>query len=328
MQIGFFSLFMYNVFYFFIINEGLIMNIANNVTELVGNTPIVKLSKISKNLYAKCEFANPTSSVKDRPAVNLIKKALENGSINSESTLIEPTSGNTGIALASVCASLGLRLILTMPESMSLERRKLLKFLGAEIVLTPKEKGMAGAVNRADELHKEISNSIVVGQFENEANPDMHKKTTAVEIYEQMDSKVDIFVAAVGTGGTLTGVGEFLKEQNENISVIAVEPKNSDILSGGKPAPHKIQGIGAGFVPKILNTKVYDKVFTVTDDEAIEMAKEIAKKEGLLIGISAGANVAVAKKIAEANPDKNVVTILCDTAERYLSTDLFAEIEV
>ena len=301
------------------------MRVANSVLDLIGNTPIIKLSKISQNIYGKCEFMNPSSSVKDRPALNLIQSAIKSGKVNEETTLIEPTSGNTGVALASICASKGLKLILTMPESMSLERRALLKFLGAKIVLTPKETGMGGAISKAEELNQSIKNSLIIGQFDNDANPQMHRITTAKEIIEQMDGKIDIFVAGVGTGGTITGVGEVLKELNPNIKVIAVEPSASAILSGNSPAPHKIQGIGAGFIPKILNTAIYDEVMQVNDSDAFEMSKRLAKEEGILVGISSGANVYASQVLAKKYPDKNIVTILCDTAERYLSTDLFKE---
>ncbi len=299
------------------------MKVANNVLDLVGNTPILKLGKISQNIYGKCEFMNPSSSVKDRPALNLIENAIKSGKVNEKSTLIEPTSGNTGVSLASICASKGLKLILTMPESMSLERRALLKFLGAEIVLTPKETGMSGAIAKAKELNQSIENSLIIGQFDNDANPQMHRMTTAKEIIEQMDGKIDIFVAGVGTGGTITGVGEVLKKFNSNIKIIAVEPSASAILSGDSPAPHKIQGIGAGFIPTILNTNIYDEVIQINDSDAFKMSKKLAKKEGILVGISSGANVCASSILAKKYPNKNIVTILCDTAERYLSTDLF-----
>ncbi len=299
------------------------MKVAKSVLELIGNTPMINLSKIAPNIYAKCEFTNPTSSIKDRPALNLIKSAIKSAKVNENTTLIEPTSGNTGIALASICASMNLKFILTMPESMSIERRKLLKFLGAEIVLTPRELGMSGAIKKALELKEEIENSMIVGQFENEANPLMHKMTTAKEIIEQMDGEIDIFVAGVGTGGTISGVGEVLKENIANIKVVAVEPNSSAVLSGNNPAPHKIQGIGAGFIPKILNTKVFDEIIKVEDINAFEMARTIARKEGLLVGISSGANVYASLTLAKKYPNKKIVTILCDTAERYLSTELF-----
>ncbi|MBU1668546.1 cysteine synthase A [bacterium] len=302
--------------------------IANSIEDLVGNTPLVKLNKLSElsgaTILGKCEFMNPTSSVKDRIALNMINEALASGKINKDSTIIEPTSGNTGIGLAAICASKGLKLILTMPESMSIERRKLLTHLGAEIVLTPATEGMNGSINKAEELATQL-NGCVLQQFNNPDNPAIHRKTTALEILKDTDNRVDYFVAAVGTGGTLTGTSETLKAQLPKLKAIAVEPSNSPVLSGGKGAPHKIQGIGAGFVPKILNRTIYDEVITIDDDDAFEMAKEIAMSEGLLVGISAGANVAAAYEVAKRreNKGKIIVTILCDTAERYLSTDLF-----
>lgn len=307
------------------------MKYAKNVTELIGNTPLVLLQNISNQTGAtvlgKCEFLNPTHSVKDRIGANMIKTALEQGKIDKDTVVIESTSGNTGIALASVCASLGIKLILTMPSSMSLERRKLLKGLGAELVLTKPELGMKGAIDKALELSKSEKKSFIPSQFENEANPDIHRKTTAQEIWQDTAGKVDIFVAAVGTGGTLTGCGEVLKGYNENIKVIAVEPVSSPVLSGGKPGPHKIQGIGAGFVPKILNTHIYDEVIEVADEKALQTARETAKKEGLLVGISSGANIYAASLVAkrEENRGKVIVTILCDTGERYLSSGLYDE---
>lgn len=302
--------------------------IANNIEDLIGNTPLVKLNKLSElsgaTILGKCEFMNPTSSVKDRIALNMINEALASGDINKDSTIIEPTSGNTGIGLAAICASKGLKLILTMPESMSIERRKLLLHLGAKIVLTPASQGMTGAINKAQSLAQAL-NGFVLQQFNNPNNPDIHRKTTAVEILKDTNNTLDYFVAAVGTGGTLTGTSEVLKTQLPHLKAIAVEPSNSPVLSGGKPSPHKIQGIGAGFIPHILNTKIYDEVITIDDNQAFEMAKEIAMTEGLLIGISAGANLAAAFEVASRpeNRGKVIVTILCDTAERYLSTDLF-----
>lgn len=308
------------------------MNIAENITQLIGNTPLVKLQKLSAQtgatILAKCEFMNPTSSVKDRIGFNMIKTAMDNGLINEHTTIIEPTSGNTGIALASICAALNLRLILTMPESMSIERRKLLKALGAELVLTPAIEGMRGAINKADELQKSITNSIILQQFANPANPDIHKKTTALEILRDTDKNVDAFVAAVGTGGTLTGTSTVLKEVLPEIKIFAVEPKDSPVLSGGQPGAHKIQGIGAGFIPEILDTHIFNEVIKVSNEDAIEMAKTLARTEGLLVGISAGANVFAAAQIAsrEEFAGKTIVTILCDTGERYLSTSLFDEL--
>jgi cysteine synthase len=305
------------------------MNFANNITELVGNTPLVKLQDASKaseaTVLGKCEFMNPSHSVKDRIGTNMIKVALENGLINKDSTLIEPTSGNTGIALASVSAALGLKLILVMPASMSLERRKLLVALGARLELTPAEKGMKGAIEKAQELNAEITGSIILQQFQNPANPAIHRETTAQEILKDTDGKVDIFIAGVGTGGTLTGVGEVLKAHNPNIKVIAVEPKASPVLSGGNPGPHKIQGIGAGFVPDVLNTKQIDEVVQIDNDDAIQSARDLAQNEGLLVGVSSGANALAAKIIAQRpeNKGKTIVTILCDTGERYLSSGLY-----
>lgn len=305
------------------------MKFAQNVTELIGNTPLVRLQNASDTtettILGKCEFMNPTHSVKDRIGTNMIKAALEKGLINENTTVIEPTSGNTGIALASVCAGLGIKLILTMPSSMSIERRKLLKALGAELVLTEPEKGMKGAIDKADELAKETPDSFIPQQFANEANPEIHRKTTAQEILKDTDGKIDIFVAAIGTGGSITGIGEILKEHNPDIQIIAVEPEASPVLSGGKPGPHRIQGIGAGFVPDVLNTDLFSEVVTVSNEDAIESSRNLAKNEGLLVGISAGANVFVAEKVAARaeNKGKTIVTILCDTGERYLSSGLY-----
>ncbi len=307
------------------------MKIAKDVTELIGGTPLVRLNTPSEKtgctILGKCEFMNPGGSVKDRIGKNMIERALERGIIDENSTVIEPTSGNTGIALASICAAKGIRLILTMPESMSIERRKLLKALGAQLELTPAAEGMQGAIDRARELREEIKNSLILQQFENPDNPEIHRKTTAEEILRDTDGKVDIFVAAVGTGGTITGVGEVLKERDPSVKVIAVEPSSSPVLSGGAPGPHKIQGIGAGFVPKILYTKVYEEVIKVSNEEAFAMSRRIAKEEGILVGISSGANVHAAMKVASRpeNRGKTVVTVLCDTGERYLSTELFSE---
>lgn len=304
------------------------MKYANDVTELIGNTPLVKLKKASLSgatVLGKCEFLNPTHSVKDRIGFNMINEALIDGLINKDTTIIEPTSGNTGIALASVCAAKGIKLILTMPSSMSLERRRLLKALGAKLVLTEPEKGMKGAVEKAIELSKTIDNSFIPQQFQNRANPSIHRVTTAQEILKDTDGKIDFLVAAIGTGGSITGIGEVLKQYNPNIKVIAVEPIASPVLSGGNPGAHKIQGIGAGFVPDVLNTKVYDEIITISNEDAIETSRNLAKEEGLLVGISAGANVFVSSLIANRpeNKDKTIVTILCDTGERYLSTVLY-----
>ncbi|CAE10272.1 CYSTEINE SYNTHASE/CYSTATHIONINE BETA-SYNTHASE [Wolinella succinogenes] len=309
------------------LNEGEKMKVAQNVQELIGKTPLVRLNFASKesgaNVIGKCEFMNPSGSVKDRIALGMINAAIGAGKITPETIVIEPTSGNTGIGLASVCAAKGIKLILTMPSSMSIERRKLLAALGAQIELTPAEKGMKGAVERALELAQETKNSFVPQQFENPANPEYHRVTTAVEIWEDLDGKVDVLVAGVGTGGTITGVGEVLKAKNPNLKIYAVEPIDSPVLSGGKPGPHKIQGIGAGFVPKALNTALYDEVIQVKVSDAYEMSRRLGKEEGILVGISAGANIWASKEIGKKYPGKTVVTILCDTGERYLSTELF-----
>lgn len=307
------------------------MKIANNITDLVGNTPLVRLNTPSElsgaNIIGKCEFMNPTSSVKDRIGFNMIRRGIESGIITPQSTIIEPTSGNTGIALAANCAAQGLKLILTMPDSMSIERRNLLKALGAELVLTPAAKGMNGAIAKANELQALTPNSLVLQQFENPSNPEIHELTTAVEILRDTDGELDAFVAGVGTGGTITGTSHVLKKELANIAVFAVEPEASAVLSGEGPSPHKIQGIGAGFVPAILDTSVYSEVIKVSNEDAVATAKMLAKKEGLLVGISAGANVHAAMQVG-SRPEfagKTIVTILCDTGERYLSTDLFSE---
>ena len=305
--------------------------IAKNITELIGNTPLVRLNTPSEltgaTILGKCEFLNPTSSVKDRIGFNMVRRAMEAGKITQNTTIIEPTSGNTGIALASVCAAQNLKLILTMPDSMSIERRNLLKALGAELVLTPAAKGMAGAIAKAEELKALTHDSIVLQQFQNPSNPEIHTITTAIEILEDTDKKLDAFVAAVGTGGTITGTSQVLKKEISNIAIFAVEPEASAILSGEEASPHKIQGIGAGFVPDILNTEIYGEVIKVSNEDAFETARMLAKKEGLLVGISAGANVWAAMQVA-ARPEfkgKTIVTILCDTGERYLSTTLYSE---
>jgi len=305
------------------------MNIAANITELIGNTPLVRLNGVSAQsgatVLGKCEFMNPTSSVKDRIGFNMIKTAMDEGKITPDTLIIEPTSGNTGIALASICAALKLKLTLTMPESMSIERRNLLVALGANLVLTPASQGMKGAIEEANSLNNSTPNSIVLQQFANPANPAIHRITTAQEILRDTDGKVDIFVAAVGTGGTITGTGEALRETLPNVQIIAVEPKDSCVLSGGNAGPHKIQGIGAGFIPDILNVTLYNEIITVTNEDAIATSKKLARDEGLLVGISAGANVYAALQVASRpeNKGKTIVTILCDTAERYLSTALF-----
>ncbi len=304
---------------------------ANSVRELVGKTPLVKINKISNQtgntVLGKCEFLNPSHSVKDRIALNMIDIALKNGDIDKNSTIIEPTSGNTGIGLAMICASYGIKLILTMPASMSIERRKLLGGFSAKLVLTDANLGMNGAIQKAQELKSEIENSFIPQQFNNPNNPKIHELTTAQEIWKDTDGKVDIFVAAVGTGGTITGTGKALKEKNPNIKIYAVEPDLSPVLSGGKPGAHKIQGIGAGFIPKVLDTNIYDKVIKVSYDEALKTTRELAKEEGLLVGISSGANIFAVQQIAkrELNQDKTIVTILCDTGERYLSSGIYEQ---
>ncbi|MBX7489906.1 cysteine synthase A [Helicobacter turcicus] len=305
------------------------MKVIHSITEAIGNTPLLKLEKLSKecgsNIYAKCEFFNPTSSVKDRIALGMIEDALQNGTINQDTIVIEPTSGNTGVGLAAVCAAKNIKLILTMPESMSIERRRLMKALGAELVLTPKEQGMKGAVNRATELQANTPNSIILQQFQNASNPKAHREHTALEILDALENKVDIFISAVGTGGTLSGVGSVLKQRNPNAKIIAVEPINSAVLSGEAPGPHKIQGIGAGFIPDILDKSLIDTILKVDVEWAYKESREIAKNEGILVGISSGANLWAAREVAKSNPGKNIVTILCDTGERYLSTELYTE---
>ncbi|NDV20547.1 cysteine synthase A [Pseudodesulfovibrio sp. JC047] len=305
------------------------MKIARDMTELVGNTPLVRLNRLTDGLkasvLAKLEFNNPCASIKDRIAKNMIEAALENGTISMDTTLVEPTSGNTGVGLAFVCAVKGMRLVLTMPESMSIERRKLLRGFGAELVLTPASKGMQGAIDRAHELVQETDNAFMLQQFENADNPAMHRCTTATEIWEDTDGTVDIFVAGVGTGGTITGVGEMLKQKKPSVKAVAVEPQTSSVLSGGTPGPHMIQGIGAGFIPSILNTTVIDEIIQIDNDTALETAKQLIMQEGILCGISSGANCAAAIELAKRpeNEGKTIVFIVCDTGERYLSTPLF-----
>jgi cysteine synthase A len=305
------------------------MKIANDMTELIGNTPLVWLNKISRSccgrVAGKLEFYNPASSVKDRIGVSMILDAERQGNLKPGMTIIEPTSGNTGIALAWVAAARGYRLILTMPESMTVERRKILELFGAELVLTPAEEGMTGAVNRANDILENTENAFMPQQFKNPSNPDIHRRTTAEEIWNDTDGAVDVVVSGVGTGGTITGVGEVLKARKPSVRIIAVEPAASPVLSGGRPAPHMIQGIGAGFVPDILNRNVIDEIVQVGNEQAFEMAKRLAREEGILTGISAGAAVEAAVKIAnrKASDGKLVIAILCDTGERYLSTELF-----
>ena len=301
--------------------------------DLIGNTPLVEVTNIEKKyglkakLLVKLEYFNPAGSVKDRIAKAMIEDAEEKGILKEGSVIIEPTSGNTGIGLAAIAAAKGYRVILTMPETMSVERRNILKAYGAELVLTEGPKGMKGAIAKAEELAKEIPNSFIPGQFENPANPEMHRKTTGPEIWKDTDGKVDIFVAGVGTGGTITGTGEYLKSQNPEVKVVAVEPASSPVLSEGKGGPHKIQGIGAGFVPDTLNTKVYDQVFPVANEAAFDTAKEIAKTEGVLVGISSGAALYAALELAKKpeNEGKTIVALLPDSGDRYYSTSLFVE---
>lgn len=301
--------------------------------ELIGKTPLLELShiedeyKLEANIIAKVEYFNPAGSVKDRIAKKMIDEAIKEGKINKDTVLIEPTSGNTGIGLASVAAAKGLKLIVTMPETMSVERRNIMKAYGAEIVLTEGAKGMKGAIEKANELAKEYPNSFIPGQFDNPNNPKVHFETTGPEIYEDTDGKVDIFVAGVGTGGTITGVGAYLKSKNKDIKVVAVEPESSPVLSEGKSGPHKIQGIGAGFVPKVLDTLIYDEIIRVSNEDAFATGKLIGKKEGILVGISSGAAVFAAIELAkkEENKGKNIVVLLPDTGDRYLSTPMFSE---
>jgi cysteine synthase A len=302
-----------------------------DITELIGRTPLVRLNRLSPTggatIYGKVEFFNPGGSVKDRICLNMINEAERLGALKPGGTIVEPTSGNTGIGLALVAAVRGYKLILVMPESMSMERASLLSSYGAQLVLTPAWEGMKGAIREAESIITQNPSYFMPDQFSNPANPAMHKKTTAIEILESLDGKIDAFVAAVGTGGTITGCGEVFKERNPNVKVIAVEPAGSPVLSGGEPGPHKIQGIGAGFIPKVLNRTILDRVMTVTDDEAYQTAKQLSKKEGLLVGISAGANVFASQKVAqELGPGKNVVTILCDTGERYISIEKYFNI--
>ena len=305
------------------------MNIFKTASDLIGGTPLLELANIEKKenlsskLFAKLEFFNPGGSIKDRVARAMIEDAEEKGILKEGSVIIEPTSGNTGIGLASVAAAKGYRLIITMPETMSVERRKLIAAFGAELVLTDGSKGMNGAIEKAEELSREIPNSIIAGQFINPANPKAHFDTTGPEIFKDTDGKVDIVVAGVGTGGTITGIGEYLKAKNPNIKIVAIEPSDSPVLSGGKAGAHGLQGIGAGFVPEILNTEIIDEIITVTTEEAYSASRMLAKTEGVLVGISSGAALYGAMKIAKKEQNKNIVVILPDTGDRYLSTELF-----
>ena len=308
--------------------------IYTSATQLIGHTPLLKVNNYLKDqniegveLLAKLEYFNPAGSVKDRIALAMIEDAEKKGILKEGSTIIEPTSGNTGIGLASVAAAKGYRTILTLPETMSVERRNLLKAYGAELVLTEGAKGMKGAIAKAEDLEKSIPNAVILGQFDNPANPAAHAATTGPEIWEDTDGKVDIFVAGVGTGGTVTGIGTYLKSKNPNVKVVAVEPADSPVLSGGQPGPHKLQGIGAGFVPSVLNTGIYDEIFTVTTDQAFTTGRLIAHKEGILVGITSGAALYAAAQIAKRpeNAGKTVVALLPDSGDRYLSTPMFAE---
>ena len=308
--------------------------IYTSATQLIGHTPLLKVNNYMKDqniegveLLAKLEYFNPAGSVKDRISLAMIEDAEKKGILKPGSTIIEPTSGNTGIGLASVAAAKGYRTILTLPETMSVERRNLLKAYGAELVLTEGAKGMKGAIAKAEELEKSIPNAVILGQFDNPANPAAHAATTGPEIWEDTDGKVDIFVAGVGTGGTVTGIGTFLKSKNPNVKIVAVEPADSPVLSGGQPGPHKLQGIGAGFVPSVLNTGIYDEIFTVTTDQAFTTGRLIAHKEGILVGITSGAALYAAAQIAKRpeNAGKTIVALLPDSGDRYLSTPMFAE---
>lgn len=307
--------------------------VKNSFLDLVGNTPLVRVNNLIKkdelkaDVLAKLEYFNPAGSVKDRIAKEMILDALDKGLINENTTLIEPTSGNTGIGLSAVTTALNLKIIITMPETMSVERRNLMKAYGAELVLTPGSEGMKGAIAKAKELASQIENSFIPGQFENPANPTAHYKTTGPEIYEQTEGKVDIFVAGVGTGGTISGIGKYLKEKNPEVKVVAVEPASSPVLSTGKGGAHKIQGIGAGFVPETLDTKIYDEIITVENEDAFATGKEMAKTEGILVGISSGAALYAAKELAkrEENAGKTIVVLLPDGGDRYLSTPLIQD---
>lgn len=305
--------------------------VVEDITDLIGNTPILHLNKYTDgqelygDIYVKLEYFNPLGSIKDRAAYAMITKGIKEGKINKDTVLIEPTSGNTGIGLAYIAASMGLKLILTMPETMSIERRRIVAAFGAEVVLTSGSLGMKGAIEKAEELARDNDNSFIPGQFVNSANPDIHEKTTAPEIYQAMDGKVDYFVSAVGTGGTVTGTGRGLKKLDPKIKVVAVEPLNSPVLSGGQPSPHKIQGIGAGFIPEIMDLSIVDEIIKVADEDAFLESRKVAKSEGVFVGISSGAALKGALEIAKRpeSKGKNIVVILPDTGERYLSTPLF-----
>ena len=304
-------------------------DIFKDITTVVGRTPLVQINKLGSanaTILAKLESHNPCGSLKDRIAKSMIEAAEQAGLIKPDTVIIEPTSGNTGIGLACICAAKGYRLLLTMPESMSIERRKLLKFFGAEIVLTPAERGMAGAVEKAEQLTAQNPDAFMPQQFKNPANPQIHRETTAQEIWKDTDGKLDIFVAGVGTGGTLTGCGQVLKHRNNDLKVVAVEPKDSPVLSGGRPGPHKIQGIGAGFIPEVLNITVIDEIIKVSNEDAMETARQLARKEGILAGISSGAAMWAAIQLSQRQEceGKTIVVILPDTGERYISTELFA----
>lgn len=309
------------------------MNIAHSFNDLIGSTPIIELHNIEKGMnlkahvLAKLEYFNPGGSSKDRVAIQMIIDAIEKGLLKDGATIIEPTSGNTGIGLCAVCASLGYKAIIVMPDSMSEERKTLMRAFGATLVLTPGNEGMSGAIKKAEELHKQIPNSMIAGQFENLSNPKAHILTTGPEIYQQMDGQVDIFVAGIGTGGTITGVGQYLKDKNPNIKIIGVEPADSPLLTKGKAGSHKIQGIGANFVPSVLDTKIYDEIYTITTEDAYNAVKVLAHKEGILVGISSGAALHIGIELArkEENKDKNIVVLLPDGGDRYLSTDLFKD---